>query len=432
MLRKDYFLSAIKNNLYQEIGWLFNIFSISDNKPEKDLKPFDIIRSHTGVEFINPNDPSGKTRITDAVPNQPLFQMKEKIELKKGDLENVYQDIITTYGNVIFNVCTLIYGFKHKVPFVTGLVNIKDIEKYIVKRLKDTPEDDNLRKDNELYCDEYVRFGDGLQYLTELNNMCVWGVTEKTLTPPPNIKEIKKQLLEKYKDQLHDPVIIAKIYDELLKVDKEYLKDDPGNNFLISGKLRNVVRRKLYLIQGAEAGLGNTNELDLVGQSLGEGWEIDKFATYNNVSRAGSFDRGSETQLGGVSTKEILRATSNIRIVKGDCGTKLGLELKVDKNNYKTLVDLRVIEGLESKLIENEEQAGTYIGKTIQKRSPQFCKLEKTDFCEYCVGKRLADTETGASMAATELGGVFLGIFMSSMHAKELKVNELDIETAFS
>ena len=59
-------------------------------------------------------------------------------------------------------------------------------------------------------------------------------------------------------------------------------------------------------------------------------------------------------------------------------------------------------------------------------------KLEKTDFCEYCVGKRLADTETGASAAATELGGIFLDIFMSSMHAKELRVSEMDLNTCFT
>ena len=44
----------------------------------------------------------------------------------------------------------------------------------------------------------------------------------------------------------------------------------------------------------------------------------------------------------------------------------------------------------------------------------------------------LADTETGASMAATELGGIFLGIFMSAMHAKELRVAEMDLSTCFT
>lgn len=82
--------------------------------------------------------------------------------------------------------------------------------------------------------------------------------------------------------------------------------------------------------------LGNRNELDLVTNSLYEGWQNDKFATFNNVSRAGSFDRGSETQLGGVSAKEI-RATSNTRIVKGDCGTKMGILIVVTDDNYGTL-----------------------------------------------------------------------------------------------
>ena len=34
----------------------------------------------------------------------------------------------------------------------------------------------------------------------------------------------------------------------------------------------------------------------------------------NNALRSGTFDRGSETQLGGVTFKEILRATSNLSV----------------------------------------------------------------------------------------------------------------------
>lgn len=110
----------------------------------------------------------------------------------------------------------------------------------------------------------------------------------------------------------------------------------------------------------------------------------------------------------------------------------MGIQIVVSDDNYKSLVGLRLIEGTGTKQVQDEADAKSYLGKVINKRSPMFCKLEKTDFCEYCVGKRLADTETGASMAATELGGIFLGIFMSSMHAKELRVSEMDLNTCFT
>lgn len=429
MKRKDYFLLALKNNKHTKVSWLYNAFSITDSGKPENLEHLDLVQSPTGISYYDKEKDS--LVLIEAPAGKPLFEFKRGISLKAGDIPNLHTDVITTYGNCIFNICSLVYGFGSKFPFVSGLVKIDKVEAQIARLLKDTPKDGN-RDSNSLYCDEYIKYSDGIQYLTELSNMSVWGVTEKALTPPPGLKEFKAALLEKNKDRLNDPVVIADIYNKLIEFDSAYLKGDASDQFLISGKLKNVVRRKLYLMQGTEDGLGNRNDIDLVTNSLYEGWQFDKFATFNNVSRAGSFDRGSETQLGGVSAKEILRATSNTRIVKGDCGSKMGITVAVGDDNFKGLIGLHVFEGTGTKQIKDEADASTYLGKIITKRSPMFCKLEKTDFCEYCVGKRLADTETGASMAATELGGIFLGIFMSAMHAKELKVAEMDLSTCFT
>lgn len=430
MKRKEYFLLALKHLKHQKVAWLYQAFSLTDRADQTGLQAYDLVQTPVGVSFFNPAT-EALERIEDAAPGAPLFSFRQGIALKAGDLPNVTQDTVSTYGNCLFNMCSLVYGFGAKFPFVSGLISIKAVEAKIADRLKDTPAD-GVRDPQYLYCDEYVRYSDGLQYLTELSNMAVCGVTEKALTPPPGINEYKAQLLEEYRDRLHDPVAISEIYDKLIAMDTAYLKGDASEDFLFSSKLRKVVRRKLYLMQGAEDGLGDRNEIDLVTNSLYQGWQKEKFATFNNVSRAGSFDRGSETQLGGVSAKEILRATSNIRIVPGDCKSTMGIQTIVNESTYRGLVGLRLIEGNATRQIVDEADAKSYLGKLINKRSPMFCKLEKTDFCEYCVGKRLTDTETGASMAATELGGIFLGIFMSSMHAKELKVAEMDLSTCFT
>ena len=428
MNRKEYFLLALKNNKHLKVDWIFSAFSIVDKKATAP-EHLDIVQSPVGIGYYD-KEKDTVIPIEGSVPGKPLLEFKRGIRLLPGDIPNVTKETVTTYGNCLFNMCTLVYGFGSKIPFVTGLVSIKKIESLIANKLEDTPT--GPRNPTSIYCDDYVKYSDGVQFLTELSAVCVWGVTEKALTPPPGLKELKKQLLEENKDKLNDPVVISKIYDKLLEHDANYLKGDPSENFLISSKLKKTVRRKLYLIQGSEDGLGDRNEIDLITNSYYEGWQVEKFATYNNVSRAGSFDRGSETQLGGVSAKEILRATSNTRIIKGDCGTKIGFEVDVDNDNYEGLVGLRIFEGQGTKQIETIDDAKSYLGKRIIKRSPMYCKLEKTDFCEYCVGKRLADTETGASMAATELGGIFLGIFMAAMHAKELRVAEMDLNTCFS
>ena len=186
----------------------------------------------------------------------------------------------------------------------------------------------------------------------------------------------------------------------------------------------------MFLIQGGEAGLTGGDFYDVATNSLAEGIEVAKFPVYNNVLRAGSLNRGHETQLGGVATKEMIRATSNIRVVKGDCGTKLGRVVFITKDNYKRqLLQLSVQTAQGPKFITSEEEAGTYIGKTVIRRTAQYCHSDGENFCEYCVGQRLAMHPTGVSMAITEIGGTLLGIFMSAMHAKELKVHRVTLDS---
>jgi hypothetical protein len=50
------------------------------------------------------------------------------------------------------------------------------------------------------------------------------------------------------------------------------------------------------------------------------------------------------------------------------------------------------------------------------------------NFCEVCVGSRLAKHPTGVSMSITEIGGTLLGIFMAAMHAKDLKVHDVTLD----
>ncbi|MHC5879726.1 hypothetical protein ACYT69_12445, partial [Streptococcus pyogenes] len=72
-------------------------------------------------------------------------------------------------------------------------------------------------------------------------------MTEKAITESDNIDEIKQAIFEKYKDKLDDPASQAKINAELINYDKSvWLKGDPSERFLISGKSANV-RRKLFL-----------------------------------------------------------------------------------------------------------------------------------------------------------------------------------------
>ena len=76
--------------------------------------------------------------------------------------------------------------------------------------------------------------------------------------------------------------------------------------------------------------------------------------------------------------------------------------------------------------ISSEDDIKPYIGKEVIVRSPMFCKLPKTDYCQVCAGKKLSANPEAASMAVSDYGSAFLGLFMAAMHGKELAVAKMN------
>jgi hypothetical protein len=431
MNRIEFYKAAMAAGAFKTRAWVIAALSLVSEDFSKwttNKYPYRIVQNSTGFFFCDPDKDLGLTQIDDAVIGKPLFHFRHPIQMKSGEMINLHKDIDTTIGSVFFNYCSIIHAFGDKVDYIEGMANIGAIEELIVDRL----EDDGSKVPGAIFVSEYLKFVNSVSYLTNFTQLCVWAATEKSMTAPPGVVEYKNSLLEKYKDRLHDPATIATIDAELVKFDAEYLKGDPAENFLISKKSRNIVRKKLFLMHGAETGLSEGVGVDLIKNSLSQGWEIDKFASMNNSLRAGSFNRGAETQLGGESVKWLLRASSNITATIEDCGTTMGRDFIVRSDNLNKLVGFNIIEDSKPKMITNEEEAGKYLGKTLIVRSPMYCRLDKTDYCLVCVGKRLAQNPTAISMAVSEYGSAFLSLFMAAAHAKALLLAKMDYKQAIT
>lgn len=423
--KMEFLKLSMKTQLYKNRNWILSVFSVTDFT---DKKMLNVIHRAPTYSYIMLGDE--EITISDAPKDGPLFNKNDVIEAEFGLISSIEAPTTTTLGNLIFNACVIDYAFGPKLGYLNDKksASIKNVEGIISKRLQsgEAPEDNSDR--SKLYVDELLRYVEGYDYMQGFNFIWCICVTEKLLTVPPNNSELKKKTVSEVGDKIGQPAVLAGVYDTLDKNDAEFLKGDESAPFT-NGKIK-VARRKMFLIQGGEAGLTGGDYYDVATNSLAEGIEVAKFPVYNNVLRAGSLNRGHETQLGGVATKEMIRATSNIRVVKGDCGTKLGRVVFVTKENYKRqLVQLAVQTTAGPKFINNEQEASEYIGKFVVRRSPQYCHSEGENFCEYCVGQRLALHPTGVSMAITEIGGTLLGIFMSMMHAKELKVHRVTLDS---
>ena len=426
MLKNDFYLAAMKAELYKKKSFVISAFSLireDISKWKEDPYLYRIVQTPTGNFFVN--EQKELVLIEDALAGEPVLKFKDPIELKANQVPNLKKDITSTVGNVLFNYCCIVNPFGTKMDYIEGKVKINVIEDDIAKRLADVNKEVVEKDPNLIYIDEYLKFSDSLLYITNFTQLCVWAGTEKTMTPPPGLKEFKATLFEKYKGQLNDPTVAAMIDAELVAFDNEYLKGDPGENFLMDGKPKKA-RKRLFLMYGAETGFDATVGVDLIKNSLNEGWELDKFPTMNNALRAGSYYRGAETQLGGESVKWLLRASSNLNVVSDDCGSRIGKQFLVTSQNAKKLIGFNVITEEGIKEISEDTDTGSYLGKKIMVRSPMYCKLSRTDFCKACIGKKLSLNPTGLSLAVSEYGSKFMLIFMSKMHSKALTLAKID------
>lgn len=433
MTRVEYFRWVVRETrLWMDLEWIVSLLSYRVGLSEEKigyLKYEDDTCSYFNSEGY-------WDRIIDyQSENRGLFLYKDKIELKKGDIANLDMDIETTVGRVLQNLIMLVYPFGDKISYINKRFMPRDIEGIIKDKLVDTPVGEIERNKDSIYVDEYIRYSDACLFLSQLCQICVPGVTEKAITAPPGGREYLAELMEravKEGKSLHDPATIADIGQEMEKYDSQYLQGDRSLGFLINKKKDlGIVRKKMFLMYGFDKGFDETSEVDFIDRPLSEGIDYSRIDSYINGSRSGSFSRGAETQLAGVSVKEMLRASSNENIAIEDCHTDLGMRIILTEDNISTYRGFYCFyNGKEIKL--DDDNRDMYLGKTVDMRSPAYCRCEGTSRCARCCGPHLSLHQTGISSAVADMGSVFLNTLMKAMHGKQLATKELDMDVLLS
>jgi hypothetical protein len=431
MKKSEYIHLALGEELYKERAWVISAFAVIQEEPnayKKQPYPYRIVQTPTGTYFVDKHDNTKLILLEDAVPGEPPFSKAELLELKAGQVPNLKEDLITSYGNLVANYILLVFPFGDIYPYMNGIMKTGGIEDIIVSHFYDEPETEEEKrairsKDPQAYFyDSYLRYTHAVDYITGFASMWNSGGSFKNQLAPPGIAALKKQLLEKYKDKLDDQATIAVIMAELKQADLEWLADDEAMNILIKKKSFDVIRAKKYLMVGAEAGLGDGLKVELIQNSLSEGWDINSIPAMVNNLRAGSFNRGAETVLGGVVFKDLLRATNTVTIKPGDCGSKIGLETVITDFNKKSYNGFTIIHDSGEQELITPENVGKYLGKKISVRSMVYCKLPFTDYCACCAGPLLAANPAAASIAVADYGSAMLLMFMKANHGKALNV----------
>lgn len=428
MHKRDYFIAAMNAGSYRHKRWVLEAFSVVLDLHSERLYPYALILE--GDEkprygFVPPGSDVVET-LDGTTVGTPPFSFHDELVVGPNDIPNLKKNITTTYGNVLANFLCLIYPFGNKVEYLEGRITIDQIEKIIEERLIDDPiVQSGLNKKIDVPSDptaltvkEYIKFNEAALSLAGYAQLCVPAGSPRTLTTDPQVAVRRKELLEQYKDQLDDPAIQARISDELIAIDKAWVKGDVSEGFYLKDKSYDVVRKKMLLMLGAEAGFGVKGSL--ITSSLNDGWDIKHLPAMNNSLREGSFNRGAQTALGGEATKFNYRIFQNTTVIGKDCGTKLGLPITLTADIIDGYVSSTAIR--DGEMIEiTKENKGDFVGKPIMIRSPAYCIAEAPSFCATCIGTRIALTPTAIGTYAADVGSKFMSLFMAATHGTALK-----------
>lgn len=431
MNKLEYIKLVLQLKLFTKKAWMISAFSITRDDM---TSPYHgkLIRQPWGMCFLD-EDLNTQVKIEGTKPDEILFSFKDIVTVTPEMAPNLAAPIESTIGNLLFNHISIIPSFGNKFPYVTGRVNVGKLEDIIASRLQDTPASESQRSNQYFYVDEYIKFVDSLQFLSTLTQITTWSATKKSILPPPGITEFKKGLIEKYKGQLTDPVVLSKFEAELLAYDDQYLKDDPAYGTFIAGKIKNTARKKLHLTIGSERGFDEGLEVVPITNSLNEGWPTSpaEFTASMNGIRSGSFSRGAETVNGGVSAKYLLRAANNFKILDKDCQSKLGIHRTFTDDNINQLEGRYIVEGSRSLLV-TKETSKNYVGRNLIVRSPMYCRENGDNLCKICTGVKLANYPTGLTIPLTEISAIILNASLKIMHTSGTQTAKLDINKSLT
>ena len=431
MNKRDYFVKAIQAGAYRYKRWIIEAFTITRSEPGDEIgdHPYALYRDPDhGYAFHDPvtNEP---VFIEGIRKDSPPFAFMEAMSAFPGDLPNLKEGVSTTYGQFLVNAYVLVHAFNDRIPYMNGEISAKRLESEVAKRFADQPKVGEERDPDKIYTEQYLEFGKAAISLEGLASICVVSATPKTLTCDPLIAKRRKELLEQYKDRLNDPIIQEKIEAELKRIDRDWMRGDPGERFFLKSEMYDVVRKKMFLLQGASEGMGSDTEY--ITDPITDGWKPDHIPAIINNLRDGSYSRGAQTALGGEQTKFLYRIFQNSRIVEDDCGTKRGMRVLMTEELAERYISNNYLE--QGKTIEiTKENAKSLIGKTIEIRYPTYCITPNANYCAACMGKELAKNPNALSSYSASIGSTFMLSMMAAMHGKALRTQEVDFVSSLS
>lgn len=443
MERNQYFIECLQANKFKELGWINSILAITNLRSIEevsvdDVEPYGLVKgTNEHYWFL---DPVSKefVDIEDAATDGAMFYRKDLITLPAGTINVLPSQgaIGTTIGNAIANAIMLFYPFDKRLPYFNGgkgntidKIDPGAISKMVTAMTLSDEEAKGKDPLSYISIEQLKTWMQAVGWMAGLASVVTAGMSEKSIRIAPEVLKRRDELYEEFKDQLGNPAIQARIEDELVKMDKASLKDDPSYDFYYQSKHWANTRKKQLITTGIISSISGSPVF--LAKPLTAGVDAENIPAYSDSIRHSSYSRGHLTALGGELVKYIFRVTQNIKIVEPNCGTRFGISDKILSGSEGMYVGRYVIQG--SNLIEiTQDNVKSFLGKDLILRSPAYCITKDGNFCEICMGKDLSRTPKAIHTAAAQPGSVMMNASMKAMHGKALKTVRFDFKTAIT
>ena len=207
-------------------------------------------------------------------------------------------------------------------------------------------------------------------------------------------EEVKMEKEELKKSDITDPIEFAKKVDDITK-DVEKDIDDQGYRMIniTASKAKSVSWGQLMVAQGHVSDIEG-NLLGPIKSAISDGHNPADFYKAASEARRGFYYKSAISAKPGYLSRRTTMAGSHILIddSKEDCGTTKYFKLQVDENIAPLIKDRYIVTSTgKPKLIKDPF---ALVGKTINMRSPLYCKCENGNICPTCFGESWKELHT--------------------------------------
>lgn len=371
--------------------------------------------------------------ITLSPTTEPPYIIKDWMVLRPGDIENYpasdtvkREPIVTTYGRYLANYRVFCDTFKHNQNDVLDKELLYKNEYWKIGKIETALAD--LLVDDRISVEECSTYIDNGYALGAFGEIVGTTFSRKSLIPSEAILKRRDELIHEHRRELKDPRVMAIIENELINMDKAYMKGDPSMDFLgQSGKNFSLRRKKQFILGGMVGAFGEQKgKYHFLTKSHAESMDADDFAIKVNDARSGFYNRAVETQVGGLDAKWMMYVFQNCKIIEEDCQSKQYLETTIFPGMESAYLGQYVLTAKGTLVPLSKENIKDYIGKPIKLRSMMYCKT-KYGYCRTCAGEIFKKMEyDNISAIPIDVGGIFTQESMEIFHGISVAIQTID------